>query len=71
MQNCIHGAKTFRMCGMEVCKLYEKYFPVNRIRPLLLWKFNTNIFKHLFGKAVPDKELSITHLILHQGNKHI
>jgi hypothetical protein len=56
---------------MEVCKLYEKYFPVNRIRPLLLWKFNTNIFKHLFGKAVPDKELSITHLILHQGNKHI
>ena len=31
--------KKFRMCGMEVCKLYEKYFPVNRIRPLLLWKF--------------------------------
>ena len=22
--NCIHGAKQFRMCGMEVCKLYEK-----------------------------------------------
>jgi hypothetical protein len=31
--------KKFRMCGMEVCKLYEKYFPVNRIRLLLLWKF--------------------------------
>jgi hypothetical protein len=29
----------FRMCGKEVCKLYEKYFPVNRIRSLLLWKF--------------------------------
>ena len=52
--------KIFRMCGMEVhvCKLYEKYFPVNRIRPLLLWKFNTNIFKPFFGKAVQDKELS-------------
>jgi hypothetical protein len=23
MQNCIHGTKKFRMCGMEVCKLYE------------------------------------------------
>ena len=31
--------KKFRMCGMKVCKLYEKYFPVNRIRPLLVWKF--------------------------------
>ena len=58
MENGIHGAKKFRMCGMEVCKLYEKYFPVNRIRPLLLWKFNTNIFKHFFGKAVQEKELS-------------
>ena len=36
MQNCIHGADKFRMCGMEVCKLYEKYFPVNMIRPF--WK---------------------------------
>ena len=34
MQNCIHGdgANKIRMCGMEVCKLYEKYFPVNRVR---------------------------------------
>jgi hypothetical protein len=54
MQNCIHGAKKFRMCGMEVGKLYEKYFPVNRIRPY--GNFNTNIF--FFGKAVQDKELS-------------
>ena len=28
--------KKIQMCGMEVCKLYEKYFPVNKIRPLLL-----------------------------------
>jgi hypothetical protein len=41
MQNCIHGAKKFRMCGMEVGKLYEKYFPVNRIRQY--GNFNTNI----------------------------
>jgi hypothetical protein len=34
-----HRSKKFRMCGMEVCKSYEKHFPVNRIRPLLLWKF--------------------------------
>ena len=44
--------------------------------------FNTNIFKHFFGKAVQDKELSrrlemsslsnyIAHLIFQQGNKHI
>jgi hypothetical protein len=29
MQNYIHGANKFRMCGMEVCKLYEQYFSVN------------------------------------------
>ena len=49
------------MCGMLVCKLYEKHFPVNRIRPLLqctMEIFNTNIFKHFFGKAIQDKELS-------------
>ena len=36
MQNCIHGAKQIRICGMEVCKLYENNFPVNRIIPLLV-----------------------------------
>jgi hypothetical protein len=43
---------------MEVCKLYDKYFPVNRIIPLLVWNFNKSIFKHFFGKAVQDKKLS-------------
>ena len=36
MQNCIHGAKQIRICGMEVCKLYDKYFPVNRISMKIL-----------------------------------
>jgi hypothetical protein len=44
---------------MEVCKLYEKYFPVNRILDHYYYgNFNTNIFNHFFGKAVQDKELS-------------
>jgi len=37
------------MCGMEVCKLYEKYFPVNRIRPLLLWKLLTITYLNIFS----------------------
>ena len=48
------------MCGMEVCQLYEKYVPVNRIRPLKYYyiSFNKNLFKRFFGKAVQDQGLS-------------
>jgi hypothetical protein len=45
---------------MEVCQLYEKYVPVNRIRPLKYYyiSFNKNLFKRFFGKAVQDQGLS-------------
>jgi hypothetical protein len=49
MQNCIHGAKKFRMCGMEVCKLYEKYFPVNR--PITTIEILIQTFLNIFSET--------------------
>ena len=46
-------------CGMKVCKLYEKYFPINRIRTLLAtMEILIRTFKKKIGKAVQDQELS-------------
>ena len=44
---------------MEVCKLQEKYFPINRIRTLLAtMEILIRTFKKKIGKAVQDQELS-------------
>jgi hypothetical protein len=74
----------FWMCGMEVCQLYEKYFPVNRIRPLKYYyiSFSKNLFKRFFsvkqfkirnylGDCKWALHQTIAHVIFHQGNKHI
>jgi hypothetical protein len=54
MQNCIHGDKKIRMCGMEMKNIFQSI----RLDHYYYEKFNTNIFKKKFYKAVQDKELS-------------
>ena len=74
----------FWMCWMEVCQLYEKHFPVNRIRPLKYYyiSFSKNLFKRFFsvkqfkirnylGDCKWALHQTIAHVIFHQGNKHI
>lgn len=58
MQNCIHGDKKFRMCGMEVVNYMKNIFQSIRLDPYYYENLNTNIFKKRFYKAIQDKELS-------------
>jgi hypothetical protein len=80
MQNCIHGANKFRMCGVEVFEFHGKYFTVNRIKTITSMEILIQTYLNIFSvKQFKIRNLgdwkwavyqTITHLIFHQGNKN-
>ena len=49
MQNCIHGANKFRMCGVEVFEFYGKYFTVNRIKTITSMEMLIQTYLNIFS----------------------
>jgi len=58
MQNCIHGTKKFECVEWKYVNYMKNIFQPIGLDHYYYGNFNTNIFKHFFGKAVQDKELS-------------